>query len=553
MKRAASFIGSLALVGLAGCSSQNARFDGYGFDGGYANASTGSVPRDAGYSNYNNDGGSPSSSYGSYSRGHGSPADVTRKTLPPLSGAYDAPASSGYKQPGGFQTADGYSNLNRGYGGRSGAYDRGEEPAYREERAEGAYPHRGSSAGKEITVAPGDTLYGLALRYDVPVRDLERANGLAGQSLRAGQSLIIPSPSGGYERKFGYQGGGYGGGARKSNGYDGEGYDAGGAYSASRAPAGSLAPKSDERCPNCYTVKSGDSLFIIGERYGVGPAPLAHHNKLSAGATLRPGQVIMIPGDDAAGPRSSLSGERPAPQRERYAANRPAGAGSEGDERYQGAPSQQSEARGQYDRAPRERDPEGVWQRGREPALAASPVPEADRKRQGERAPAQSEKVAAKEPEKLAALAPEKDASDCEDLLANPQPRSSDTFRQPVEGLVISKFGNKDDGTINDGVNYAVPKGTPVKAAENGVVTYVGTEIAGFGNLILIRHAGDFVSAYAHNDEVLVKRCDIVKRGQVVAKAGATGTVSKPQLHFELRKASKPVNPEEFFTAAKEP
>ncbi|MBC8050583.1 MAG: LysM peptidoglycan-binding domain-containing M23 family metallopeptidase [Chitinophagales bacterium] len=552
MKRAAGFIGGLALIGLAGCSSQNARFDGYGFDGGYANASTGSVPRNAGYSNFNNDGGSPSSSYGSYSRGYGSPSDVTRETLPPLSGAYDAPASGGYKQPGGFQTADGYSNLNRGYSDRSGAYDRGEERDYREERAEGAYPNRGSNGGKEITVAPGDTLYGLALRYDVPVRDLERANDLAGQSLRAGQSLIIPSPGGGYERKSGYQGGGYGGGARKSNGYDGEGYDAGGAYSASRAPAGSLAPKGDERCPNCYTVKSGDSLFIIGERYGVGPAPLAHHNKLSAGATLRPGQVIMIPSDDAAGPRSSLSGERPAPQRERFAANRSAGPGSEGDERYQGAPLQQSEARGQYHRAPRERDPEGAWQRGREPAQTASPLPEPDRKRQGERAPAQSEKVAAKEPEKLAPPAPEKDASDCEDLLANPQPRSSDTFRQPVEGLVISKFGKKDDGTINDGVNYAVPKGTPVKAAENGVVTYVGTEIAGFGNLILIRHAGDFVSAYAHNDEVLVKRCDIVKRGQVVAKVGATGTVSKPQLHFELRKASKPVNPEEFFTASKE-
>ncbi|NJM35803.1 MAG: M23 family metallopeptidase, partial [Rhodomicrobium sp.] len=93
-----------------------------------------------------------------------------------------------------------------------------------------------------------------------------------------------------------------------------------------------------------------------------------------------------------------------------------------------------------------------------------------------------------------------------------------------------------------------IPKGTPVKAAENGVVAYAGNELAGFGNLILVRHADGYVTAYAHNDELMVKRCEVVKRGQIIAKAGATGKVSKPQLHFEVRKDSKPVDPEGYFS-----
>src|SRR5690606_17303318 len=121
------------------------------------------------------------------------------------------------------------------------------------------------------------------------------------------------------------------------------------------------------------------------------------------------------------------------------------------------------------------------------------------------------------------------DGENCEDALANPLPRSGRTFREPVEGLVVQKFGPQADGSVNEGINISVPKGTPIKAAENGVVAYVGNELSGFGNLVLIRHADDYVTAYAHADEVLVRRCDVVKRGQVIAKAGATGDVAQPQ------------------------
>ena len=88
-----------------------------------------------------------------------------------------------------------------------------------------------------------------------------------------------------------------------------------------------------------------------------------------------------------------------------------------------------------------------------------------------------------------------------------------------------------------------MPLGTAVKAAENGVVAYAGDELKGYGKLVLIRHADNWVSAYAHNDEIVVKRGDTVSRGQVIAKAGKTGDVDQPQLHFELRKGSQPVDP----------
>src|SRR5690606_23811043 len=116
-------------------------------------------------------------------------------------------------------------------------------------------------------------------------------------------------------------------------------------------------------------------------------------------------------------------------------------------------------------------------------------------------------------------------------------------FRWPAVGKVIAGFGGRTDGTHNDGINVSVPLGTDVHAAEDGVVAYAGNELKGYGNLILIRHDNDWVTAYAHNDQLLVKRGDKVKRGQVIAKAGSTGSVDRPQIHFELRKGSKPVDP----------
>jgi murein DD-endopeptidase MepM/ murein hydrolase activator NlpD len=120
------------------------------------------------------------------------------------------------------------------------------------------------------------------------------------------------------------------------------------------------------------------------------------------------------------------------------------------------------------------------------------------------------------------------------------------SFRWPARGPVLAGFGPQPGGLQNDGIDVAMPNGTPVKAADDGVVTYAGDELKGYGNLVLIRHSTGYVTAYAHANEILVKHGDVVKRGQVIARSGATGTVKEPELHFEIRKGATPVDPSQF-------
>ena len=126
-------------------------------------------------------------------------------------------------------------------------------------------------------------------------------------------------------------------------------------------------------------------------------------------------------------------------------------------------------------------------------------------------------------------------------------------FLWPVEGRVISPFGDNPNGGRNDGINISVPRGTPVRAADAGEVSYVGNELKGYGNLILIRHDNGFVTAYAHADGVHVKRGERVERGHVIATVGDTGNVSQPQLHFELRYGTEPVDPTPYLIEAPKP
>ena len=124
-----------------------------------------------------------------------------------------------------------------------------------------------------------------------------------------------------------------------------------------------------------------------------------------------------------------------------------------------------------------------------------------------------------------------------------PPPRSKLSFLWPVKGKIITGFGPLSGGRRNDGINIAAPRGSAVAAAENGVVAYIGNELRGYGNLILIRHADGWVSAYAHNQVMLVKRGDIVRRGDIIGKVGSTGNVTAPQIHFELRRGVSSVDP----------
>jgi len=144
-------------------------------------------------------------------------------------------------------------------------------------------------------------------------------------------------------------------------------------------------------------------------------------------------------------------------------------------------------------------------------------------------APPPAQAVAAIEPPPAAALRPA-DAPD---------------FMWPVQGAVLVPFGDIAKGQHNDGINIAVPKGTPVLAAADGEVAYAGNELSGFGNMVLVSHKGtDYVTVYAHNDKNLVRRGDHVRRGQKIAISGASGGVTQPQLLFEVRKGVKPVDPQ---------
>ena len=128
----------------------------------------------------------------------------------------------------------------------------------------------------------------------------------------------------------------------------------------------------------------------------------------------------------------------------------------------------------------------------------------------------------------------------------SPPPASGTGFLWPVRGKVVSGFGVKSKGLRNDGINIAAARGSAVRAVENGVVAYAGNELRGFGNLLLIKHSGGWVSAYAHNDKLLVRRGEKIKKGQNISTVGSTGNVKTPQLHFELRKGKTARDPRKY-------
>jgi murein DD-endopeptidase MepM/ murein hydrolase activator NlpD len=173
-------------------------------------------------------------------------------------------------------------------------------------------------------------------------------------------------------------------------------------------------------------------------------------------------------------------------------------------------------------------------------SLDRSPVP-----------PAASTPTVAAEPlrpdVKPAAVPP---ASAEEPPAAVPPPRTSvpdsGTFLWPVRGHVLAAYGSGRDGTHNDGINISAPRGAAVEAADGGVVAYAGNELRGYGNLILVKHPNGWISAYGHCDQILVKRGDKVARGQMIGRVGSTGNVTEPQLHFELRRGNRAVDPREF-------
>lgn len=281
--------------------------------------------------------------------------------------------------------------------------------------------------GGRYVVAKGDSLYGIARRFGLPIRAVIDANDLQPPyALTIGQELKVPNAQ-------------------------------------------------------IHEVAAGDTIFNIAQRYDVDRSELVRLNGLQPPYTIPLGQKLILPTP------GSAADSDPAPTEVAY------------------TPPQ----------APLD-----------EPAVeapassAATPAP-----------PAAKPSVA-RTPEKVRAA------------LANPPARAGSSFLWPVQGPLLSSFGAKAGGEHNDGINIAAPRGTPVRAAENGVVAYAGEELKGFGKLLLVKHADGWVTAYAHNEELLVAPGDRVQRGQTIARVGSSGHVDRPQLHFEVRRGTRAVNPE---------
>jgi len=130
--------------------------------------------------------------------------------------------------------------------------------------------------------------------------------------------------------------------------------------------------------------------------------------------------------------------------------------------------------------------------------------------------------------------------------LPAPPARSQSGFRWPIDGKLASRFGPKEGGLHNDGINILAKQGTPVRSAESGVVVYASNALEGYGNLLLLKHADGWLTAYAHNERLLVNKGDQINKGQIIARVGSTGGVTDPQLHFEIRKGRRALDPLDY-------
>jgi murein DD-endopeptidase MepM/ murein hydrolase activator NlpD len=313
--------------------------------------------------------------------------------------------------------------------------------------------------GGSVIVEPGQTLYSIARAHGMSVAQLASVNGLhPPYNLHAGQRLRVP-------------------GANEPR------------AEATYAPA----QQNFSRDGRVHTVKSGETLFALGRRYGIHPYKIADFNDLPHDVSLATGQKVRIPGGKST---ERIAGEASfdPPQQET-------------------ASYEEEQDSGRVDR-----------EEDNNTDVADAPSDDED-------------------------MGPRSETEE-EDAQSAPPEEAINNFRWPVKGRIISKYGSKPGGTRNEGINIAVPEGTSVRAAESGVIAYAGNELKGYGNLVLIRHDGGWVTAYAHNKQLYVKRGDTVRRGDVIAKAGQTGSVDAPQLHFELRKGATAVDPLKYLGSA---
>ncbi|MEA2808941.1 MAG: hypothetical protein QOG78_4409 [Rhodospirillaceae bacterium] len=229
-----------------------------------------------------------------------------------------------------------------------------------------------------------------------------------------------------------------------------------------------------------YVVKEKDTVESVSQRYGVPVQTIVDRNRLISPYTLRPGQSLQLPNA-------------------RFVPDATGG-----------------------------------------PTTAAATAP-GPVKRESLPPPGQSESPrsaapAAGQPTPLSPAAAESSVT----VPATPPPRMA----WPLKGKVLAPYGTASGGQKNDGIDIQAEPGAPVKAADGGTVVYVGSEVAHLGNLVLVQHPGGYITAYGNNEAVLVKKGAEVKKGETIAKAGSSGGVTSPRLHFEVRRGgSRTIDP----------
>jgi murein DD-endopeptidase MepM/ murein hydrolase activator NlpD len=278
------------------------------------------------------------------------------------------------------------------------------------------------------------------------------------------------------------------------------------------------------------TVANGETLDTLSGRYGVPAAALLSANGLSSASEVKSGMHLVVPVYHADGRAvASTEPEKAEKKRDKDVADaEPAKSTKKAKDK------EKDKATAKADKADKEAE-----------KSASKDAKEAKGAKVAEAEPSKASEVKKQAIDKTPTGNLESGASQSKTPLTGAQADAAGTepeFRWPARGRIIQGF--KAGG--NDGINISVPAGTSVRAAESGVVVYSGDGLKGYGNLVLIKHPNGFVTAYGNNGELDVKRGETVKRGQVIAKSGDTGNVNSPQLHFELRKGSTPVDPTSY-------
>ncbi len=404
-----------------------------------------------------------------------------------------------------------------------------------------------SEGGTLVTVREGETIFNFSKRYGVPVVALLKANDLTDASqVTAGQQLVVPA-------------------YRYSQNSEISAPDANADTAAAKSTSGTVYDVPVDKVPLPRNAPSRDNVAVLpsvpqlkqktapaDELAMAAPKTTPKSDRLKADAKAPVIAKAVMPADATKNVELAAASEANSGGEPKQVAAPGNYAVASGDSLYKIARAHGvsvaalKEANGISDGKLKIGQPLKIPAVGDVAVASAKkanvdPIQTGAAGQSGKLAKPATEQVRVKEytPPKSDAVKAEAD----QDESAAPNATGISKLRWPVRGRTVSGYGQRDSGGVNDGVNISVPEGTPIKAAENGVVIYAGNGLKEFGNTVLVRHADGLVTVYGYASEISVKRGQTIKRGQELAKTGMTGSAKAPMLHFEVRKNSSPVDP----------